>query len=248
MLPDGRYRYSGRGPKGRSMMTRVLAFNCSPRMEKGNTALILKPFIDGMRGAGADVELMYTKRLKIKPCIGDFRCWADTPGVCTLHDDMESVLEKMAKAECWVFGVPVHAKLPGERQNLFNRSMPLFKPNVLVRGRTLIPTRMKHVKVERIALVSTSGWWGLENFDLLVKNLEFMAKIFDVPLVRPLLRPEADRFRRMAGENDCACADILKTAGEAGAQLIKKGDISRDSARRVQVPLRTLDEFLEKNR
>lgn len=227
-------------------MAKVLAFNCSPRMEKGNTALILNPFIDGMRGAGADVELMYTKKLKIKPCIGDFRCWGDTPGVCTLHDDMESVLDKMAKAEAWVFGAPVHAKLPGELQNLFNRLMPLFKPNVLVRGRTLIPTRMKHVRVERIALVSTSGWWGLENFDLLVKNVEFIAKIFDVPLVRPILRPEADRLRRRTGEGDDVCADILKAAEEAGSQLIKKGDISREIARRVGVPLRTLDEFLAK--
>jgi len=229
-------------------MARALAFNCSPRMEKGNTSLILNPFLDGMRGAGADVELLYTKKLKIKPCIGDFRCWGDTPGVCTLHDDMESVLDKMARAEAWVFGVPVHAKLPGELQNLFNRSMPLFKPNVLVRGRTLIPTRMKHVKVKRVALVSTCGWWGVENFDLLIKNFEFMAKIFDVPLVRPLLRPHSDRFKRRLGEGDAVCADIQKAAEEAGIQLVKKGDIPADVARRVQVPLGTLEEFLEKNR
>jgi hypothetical protein len=229
-------------------MARALAFNCSPRMEKGNTALILNPFIDGMRRAGTDIELLYTKKLKVRPCIGDFRCWGDTPGVCTLHDDMESVLDKMARAETWVFGVPVHAKLPGELQNLFNRTMPLFKPNILVRGRTLIPTRMKHVRVERIALVSTCGWWGLENFDLLVKNLEFMAKIFEAPLARPLLRPDSDRFKRKAAEGDAICAEILKATEEAGAQLVKKGDISKETARRVQVPLSTLEEFLEKNR
>ncbi len=229
------------------MMARVLAFNCSPRMEKGNTALILNTFIDGMRGVGADVELLYTRKLRVKPCIGDFRCWGDTPGVCTLRDDMESVLSKMASAETWVFGVPVHAKLPGELQNLFNRTMPLFKPNVQVRGRTLIPTRMKHVMVERVALVSTCGWWGLENFDLLVKDFEFMAKIFDVPLMRPLLRPEADIFRRRSREGDSVCIDILGAAEQAGAQLVKKGDISKEVARKVQVPLKTLDEFLAKN-
>ena len=36
---------------------KVIAFNSSPRMDKGNTALILNPFLEGMREAGAEVEL-----------------------------------------------------------------------------------------------------------------------------------------------------------------------------------------------
>lgn len=228
-------------------MRRTLAFNCSPRMEKGNTALILNQLIRGMERAGADIELLYTKRLRIKPCIGDFRCWGDAPGTCTLKDDMEAVLEKMAEADTWVFGVPVHAKLPGELQNLFNRTMPLFKPNVLVRGRTLIPTKMKNVRVERIALVSSCGWWGLENFELLIRNFQFMAKIFDVPLATPLLRPEADLFRQRVSEGDDDSLDILEAAEDAGVQLATKGTISKEAARRVQVPLRSLREFLAVN-
>jgi hypothetical protein len=217
-------------------------------MEKGNTAMILNPFIDGMKSAGADVELLYTKKLKIQPCIGDFRCWSDnTLGECHFNDDMTAVLRKMARVDTWVFGVPVYAKLPGELQNLFNRMMPLLEPNVLVRGRTLIPTRRKDLKVRRVALVSTCGWWGLENFDLLIKNVEFMAKIFDVKLARPLLRPDSGVFRWMASVGD-GCSRIIEAAEEAGAQLVKKGDIAKETARRVQVPLRSLREFLEKNR
>lgn len=41
-------------------MTKILATNSSPNMDKGNTALILTPFIEGMKEAGADVELIYT--------------------------------------------------------------------------------------------------------------------------------------------------------------------------------------------
>jgi multimeric flavodoxin WrbA len=37
-------------------------------MDKGNTALILGPFLEGMRAAGAEVELFYTRKLKINPC------------------------------------------------------------------------------------------------------------------------------------------------------------------------------------
>jgi multimeric flavodoxin WrbA len=40
---------------------KVLAINSSPRMDKGNTALILNPFLEGMKEAGAEVDLFYTR-------------------------------------------------------------------------------------------------------------------------------------------------------------------------------------------
>ena len=45
----------------------VFAINGSARMEKGNTALILAPFLEGMEGAGAKVELFYAKKLNVSP-------------------------------------------------------------------------------------------------------------------------------------------------------------------------------------
>ena len=49
---------------------KVVAINSSPNMDKGNTALILDPFLEGMREVGADVELFYTRKMKINPCQG----------------------------------------------------------------------------------------------------------------------------------------------------------------------------------
>lgn len=95
------------------LMARILVSNCSPRMDKVDTALILNPLTDCMRSAGAVVEQLYTKKLKIRPCIGDFDCWSEgTLGECHFQDDMTDLIEKMARAETWVFGVPVYAKLP----------------------------------------------------------------------------------------------------------------------------------------
>jgi len=51
---------------------KVLAINGSPMMGKGNTALILAPFLQGMEEAGAEIDLFYTKKLKINPCQGEF--------------------------------------------------------------------------------------------------------------------------------------------------------------------------------
>jgi len=43
---------------------RVIAINSSPNMDKGNTALILNPFLEGLKDAGAEVELFYTKKFR----------------------------------------------------------------------------------------------------------------------------------------------------------------------------------------
>ena len=69
-------------------MTKVLAINGSPRMENGLTDLVLGPFLEGIKQGGGEVEIIYTKKLKIKPCIGDFQCWHDKIGVCIQKDDM----------------------------------------------------------------------------------------------------------------------------------------------------------------
>lgn len=212
-------------------------------MDKGNTAHILNPFIDGMRDSGAQVKLLYTKRLDVRPCTGEFRCWSDTPGRCYVRDDMASVLEEMKDSDYWVFGVPVYAKLPGEIQNIFNRTMPLFNEKVVVRGRTLVPDIRDPLKLRKIALVSSSGYWGLENFELLVELMEFMAKAFGTRLARPLLRPNADLLRPRGTDRQTARA-IFEAARKAGSELVTGGEITAKSARQVQVPLMSRDRFL----
>ena len=48
----------------------VTVINGSPRMGKGYTSQILEPFIEGMQNAKAEVNLIYSHELKIKPCTG----------------------------------------------------------------------------------------------------------------------------------------------------------------------------------
>jgi hypothetical protein len=53
---------------GKIVVTKVVAVNGSPEMENGNTVVVLGTFLDGMKEAGAAVELFYAKSLEIKDC------------------------------------------------------------------------------------------------------------------------------------------------------------------------------------
>ena len=96
---------------------KVIAINSSPNMDKGNTALVLDPFLEGMKAAGAQVECFYTKKLKIKPCQGEFNCWLKTPGECFQKDDMQMLLPKIAGADVLVLDAP-DAQTPPETKGV----------------------------------------------------------------------------------------------------------------------------------
>ena len=79
-------------------MVEVLALNSSPSMEKGFTAMILNPFLEGMKEKGANVELLYTRKLDIRPCLGCLSCHNETPRKCIQDDDAEVIHSKLSKA------------------------------------------------------------------------------------------------------------------------------------------------------
>jgi len=118
-------------------LTRVVAVNGSPMMDKGNTERILRPFLEGAKEAGAEVEVFYAKKLDIQPCRGELLCWGRNLGKCHIKDDMESVYPALRRADIMVLATPVYIPLPGEMQNFLNRLCPLVNP-VLTRknGRT----------------------------------------------------------------------------------------------------------------
>ena len=108
---------------------KVLAFNYSPKMDKGNTALILNPFLEVIREAGVEVELFYIRKLKINPCWGGFTCYLKTPGECWQKDDMQMLYPKLCQADIIVFGTPVYAGwFPAPMKNLFDRINGLYEP------------------------------------------------------------------------------------------------------------------------
>lgn len=214
-------------------MTNVVAVNGSPKMEKGNTAKILNPFLEGMKDAGASVELFYAKRLNVKPCAGEFYCWNKNPGQCYIKDDMQTLYPKLRAAQMLVLATPVYAPLPSEMQNLINRLVPLMLPALKTKnGRTRAKFRTD-VNIKNIALVSSSGWWELGNFRTVLRIVKELTQDCNVQFAGALLRPHANYM----DENKEKAKKIYEATRQAGHQLIKEGQISKQLLRIISQPL-----------
>jgi multimeric flavodoxin WrbA len=213
---------------------KVLAINGSPHMDEGNTAMILNPFLEGMREAGSDVEVFYTRKLKIGACNGDLSCWFKNPGICGQKDDMQMLLPKLKEADIIVWASPVYyAGVTGPLKNLMDRQLPL----------NLQGGQAKHPKA---VLVSTCSAWELSMFDPLLLQ---MRAIYTRPnessdFAGALLRPMADGMKDMikAGETKLV-EDIFQAAREAGRQLAKEGTISEELEARVSRALMPRDAY-----
>jgi multimeric flavodoxin WrbA len=218
-------------------MIKVVAINGSPRKEKGNTARVLTPFIQGMMDAGAEVELFYASRLKIKPCsCGVMYCWSDRPGECCLQDEMQLLYPKLRTADVIILATPVYIPLPGDMQNFINRLCPLLDPHLEKRqGRTRARFR-KDVNIRQFVLVSTGGWWEIGNFDTVVRVVEELALDAGVKFGGAVLRPHA--FLMMAkGKLTKDGEAVLDALRKAGSELIREGEMHPGTLELISRPM-----------
>jgi multimeric flavodoxin WrbA len=223
----------------------IVAINSSPNMDEGSTALILNPFLDGMKEADAEVELFYTKNLKVNPCQGDYVCWLKTPGKCIHKDDMQMLLPKLARADVWVFATPVYFDgISGSMKKLIERMLPLVEPFFEVKDGHCRHPRREGTKRGKVVLVSSCGFWEMDNFDPLVVHMKAICKNADREFSGALLRPHGSGMKRMC-EGGAPIDDIFAAAKEAGRQLVTDGRMSDGTLRAVSRSLMTVDQLVQ---
>ena len=224
---------------------KVLAFNCSPNMENGNTALILNPFLQGIEEEGGKIELFYLRKLKINPCLGEFSCWVKTPGECIHDDDMNILYPKFKEADIIVFGTPVYVDgMPGPMKNLIDRLLPLLEPYIEIRdGHCRHPKRYKQ-KRAKLVLVANCGFWEMDNFNPLLVHMQAICKNAGWEYAGALLRPHGGVFGYML-KKGYPVQDIIEAAKEAGRELIKYGEMREETLRIVSRELLPLEEYVK---
>jgi multimeric flavodoxin WrbA len=224
---------------------KVLAINASPHRDKGNTALILNPFLDGMREHGAEVDVLYTKTMDIKPCLGCLKCWTKTPGTCIQHDDMDPVLPMIEAADVLVFATPLYWDgVSGPMKMFMDRMTPMGQPFIEIReGRDRHPVRKSYAH-GKVVVVSTCGYFGVENFDSMIHHYKAATINLEREFAGALLRPNAQSLQpmMMMGMGD-SFADVFVAAKQAGAELARDGKMKDETLAVVSRDIMDVETF-----
>lgn len=99
---------------------RILIINGSPRV-KGLVSQMLDIMRQEAEAKGAQVEVVRTNSLQVKPCVGCMSC--RTKGSCQMaEDDSQRVLKMMQDADAIIIGSPCYwGNIPGQMKVLFDR-------------------------------------------------------------------------------------------------------------------------------
>jgi multimeric flavodoxin WrbA len=188
---------------------KVMAINSSARSDGvSKTAMMLDALVQGMRDAGAEVEVIPLRKKTVKNCIGCFTCWTKTPGVCIHQDDMANELfPKWLEADIVVYATPLyHFTVNATMKAFIERTLPIFEPfMVRVNGKTIHPLRQQPPKS---VVLSVAGFPDSSVFTQLSSYVNFLCK---KGLIAEIYRPAAES---MAHASEIA-KDILQATSDA---------------------------------
>jgi multimeric flavodoxin WrbA len=225
------------------MSINVIAFNCSPNEDHGNTGKVLEPLLDGMKLQGANVELYYTHRMNIARCLG---CTEDptfvTTGKCKVVDDMKYIYPKMKNADIWIFATPNYQKIINQSLiNLFDRLEPLFESVTdFTNGTNLVS---KDTRIGKILLLSTGNDFDTVSFNKLIEHVESLAVLFNREYLGTITRPHA----WILNGNDYipqVINGLFNSLSQAGKEIINTGKLSKKTLKEINKDLVNKKSFI----
>ena len=111
------------------MNVKVLGIYGSPR-KGGNTDLLLDRILEGSRQAGAEVESLYVRSLKINGCLECGSC--DDTGECAIRDDMDTVYPLFQAADVIFLASPnFFYNVTAQVKLLIDRSQAMWSKRLL---------------------------------------------------------------------------------------------------------------------
>jgi multimeric flavodoxin WrbA len=85
-------------------VNKILAIYGSPRRE-GNTSTLLNRAVEGASEAGAEVEKVFLRDLKMSPCLEIYGC--KETGLCVIQDDFQKVYDKLLASHGIMLASPI---------------------------------------------------------------------------------------------------------------------------------------------
>lgn len=85
-------------------MSRILAMYGSPR-RTGNTSTLLKQAVAGAEEAGAQVDEVFLREMKMSPCLEIYGC--KRTGRCVIQDDFQQVYDRLTACDGLMLASPI---------------------------------------------------------------------------------------------------------------------------------------------
>jgi multimeric flavodoxin WrbA len=164
---------------------RIVAIYGSPR-RRGNTATLLKRAVEGARAAGAAVEEIVLRDLKLSACLEIYACKQD--GECRIRDDYQRVRDLvlscgglMLASPIFYYAVSAHTKILMERFH-----------SVWVKRNWVDGDTAPFAPVRKGLFISAGATRGRKLFEGAVLSVRYFFKTLDMELWKALLYRELD--------------------------------------------------------
>ena len=190
-------------------MPKIVAIYGSPR-RTGNTATLLDRSVQGAQDAGAAVERIVLRDLKMSPCLEIYGC--KQSGTCAIQDDFPVVRDQILSADGLIIASPVffysvtaHVKI------LMDRCQSLW-----VKKYWIDKTPVGEWAPKRKGLfIGVGATRGKRLFEGILLSVKYWFDVLDATLWKSLLYRELD----FEGDVD-RHPEFLEEAYEAGRELV----------------------------
>ena len=188
---------------------RIVAVYGSPR-RRGNTATLMKAAVAGARAAGAAVDEIVLRDLKVSPCLEIYSCREG--GECRIRDDFQAVRDRVLGAAGLMLASPIfYYAVSAHTKILMDRFHSLW-----VKRAWAEPPQSPPAERRKGLFISTGATRGRRLFEGTLLSVRYFFDTLDMDLWRALL------YRGLEGETDVlGHPDYLAEAETAGNDLAR---------------------------
>jgi multimeric flavodoxin WrbA len=189
-------------------MVRILAVYGSPR-RKGNTATLLTRAVQGATEAGAQVDEIVLRDLKMSPCLEIYGC--KETGRCIIQDDFQRVYDQLLTCDGLILASPIFFyTVSSLTKILMDRCQSLWVKKYLIETREPGTSDFKRKGL----FISVGATSGKKLFDGTLLTVKYFFDPLDMEVWRTLL------YRGMDLEGDVhEHPEYLEEAYQAGRDL-----------------------------
>ncbi len=225
---------------------KVLVVSSSHRIEKGATHFFVDKMIQGMKRAGASVDVLFPAKMNIKPCTSCFHCWTDTSRECIHHgkDDMVQFWELFHAADLVLWATPIYLyHCTSALKTLMDRLFLDVDPHLTLLDNNLICHPLKKERRPLEALMAVAALTDRDVFKPLSGTFNAYVGRRNSTLATEIFRTASVPFL-MENFLTKKSEVVFKAFEQAGFELVQNKKVSKKTKKACEMELRTRSIFI----